>query len=128
MYPSGVRFIVAGLDLETMTPAGYDSVVDRIAPAAQKLANEGATGIALMGTSLSFYKGSKFNERLTDSIKQATALPAVTMSTAIVKGLRAVRARRLAVATAYNEEVNSLLARFLEESGFQVLAIQRHGD
>ena len=103
MYPSGVRFIVAGLGLETMTPAGYDSVIDRIAPAAQKLANEGATGIALMGTSLSFYKGSKFNERLTDSIKQATTLPAVTMSTAIVEGLRAVRARRLAVATAYNE-------------------------
>jgi hypothetical protein len=40
MYPSGLRFIVAGLGLETMTPAGYDSVIDRIAPAAQKLAKQ----------------------------------------------------------------------------------------
>src|SRR3954471_9137073 len=69
MYPKGVKFIVQGLGLATMTPEGYDQVIDRIKPAAEKLAKQGAKAIVLMGTSLSFYKGSAFNLKLTETIK-----------------------------------------------------------
>jgi arylmalonate decarboxylase len=127
MYPSGVDFHVECLGLEQMTPEGYDSVIDRIAPAAQRLAGGGAKAIALMGTSLTFYRGAAFNRRLTDTVVDASALPAITMSTAVVEGLRAVGSRRLAVATAYTEEVNARLRVFLEESGFEVLAIEGLG-
>jgi arylmalonate decarboxylase len=120
MYPAGVRFIVEAVGLETMTPAGYESVKDRIVPAAQALAERGAQAIALMGTSLTFYKGAAFNESLACSIHRATNLPCTTMSTAIVDALRAVGARRVAVATAYNQEVTALLQTFLIESGFDV--------
>lgn len=33
MYGGKVEFVVEGLGLATMTPEGYDSVVDRIGPA-----------------------------------------------------------------------------------------------
>ncbi len=66
MYPSGVKFLVEGLGLESLTPEGYDKVIDRIKPAAEKLASRGAKAITLMGTSLSFYKGAAFNQQLTD--------------------------------------------------------------
>ena len=49
------------------------------------------------------------------------------MSTAVVDGLKAVKARRVAAATAYNEEVSGRLKRFLEESGFEVVAMQGLG-
>jgi arylmalonate decarboxylase len=127
MYPKRVKFLVEDLGLKTMTPDGYDAVLDRIAPTAQKLAKEGARAITLMGTSLSFYKGAAFNERLTESMKKATGLPAVTMSTAVVEGLRAVGGHRLAVATAYNDEVNGRLRAFLKESGFEVLVVKGLG-
>lgn len=127
MYPSGVKLITVGLGLKTMTPDGYDAVIDRIGPAAQELASEGANAIVLMGTSLSFYKGAKFNEHLTTLMKKATGLPATTMSTAVVEGLRAVGASRVVAATAYDDEVNRRLHRFLNESGFETLEVKGLG-
>jgi arylmalonate decarboxylase len=81
----------------------------------------------VMGTSLTFYKGAAFNQQLKDSITKATGLPSTTMSTAIIDGLKAVGGHRVAVATAYNEEVNRRLRVFLEESGFEVLVVKGLG-
>src|SRR5215468_7499855 len=58
LYPKGITFLAEGVGLERMTPAGYDAVIDKIVPAAMKLAKQGANAISLMGTSLSFYKGA----------------------------------------------------------------------
>jgi arylmalonate decarboxylase len=127
LYPSGVRFEAASVGLKTMTPEGYDAVLDRIAPTAKALAGRGVQAIALMGTSLSFYRGAAFNRELTRRVTQATGLPAVSMSTAVIEGLRSVGGKRLAVATAYNEDVNHRLESFLHEEGFQVLTIRGLG-
>jgi arylmalonate decarboxylase len=127
LYPSGVRFLAAGLGLPSMTPAGYDSVVDKIVPEARKLAAQGANAISIMGTSLTFYKGAAFNQKLIDEVRQATGLPTTTMSNGIIDGLRAAGARRVAVATAYNVEVTGRLQAFLKESGFEVLTAKGLG-
>jgi arylmalonate decarboxylase len=127
MYPSGVKFVTLGLGLKTMTPEGYDAVIDRIGPAGEKLAAQGANAVVLMGTSLSFYKGAAFNDQLTERLKKATGLPATTMSTGVVEGLKAVGAKRVVAATAYDEEVNQRLQAFLKESGFEVLGVKGLG-
>ena len=102
MYPTSVTFLAQGLGLKTMTPDGYDAVLDRIAPTAQSLAQQGARAIVLMGTSLSFYKGAAFNQKLTDSLIKATGLPSTTMSTAVVEGLALQR-----LACAYSGSVRA---------------------
>lgn len=127
LYGDEVEFLVEGLGLATMTPDGYDDVLDRIGPTAARLAARGAEAVVLMGTSLSFYKGRASNERLTDAIRTAAGLPAVTMSTAVIDGLEAVGARRIAAATAYNDEVNGRLRAFLEEHGFEVARVEGLG-
>jgi arylmalonate decarboxylase len=127
MYPAGVRFQAASVSLKMMTPQGYDAVLERIAPAAQALSRQGARAIVLMGTSLSFYKGAAFNRELTQRVSMAGGCPAVTMSTAVINGLRNVGGKRLAVATAYDDEVNHRLQTFLQEEGFEVLAIRGLG-
>ena len=127
MYPTGIRFINAELGLKTMTPEGYDAVIDRIGPAGEKLAGQGANAVVLMGTSLSFYKGAAFNERLTETLKKATGLPCTTMSTGVIEGLKTVGAKRVVAATAYDNEVNRRLQAFLAESGFEVLGVQGLG-
>lgn len=127
MYPTSVRFQAAGLGLKTMTPQGYDAVLERIAPAAKALGEQGARALVLMGTSLSFYKGAAFNRELTQRLSRAGGLPAVTMSTAVTEGLRQVGGNRLAVATAYDEEVNQRLQTYLQEEGFEVLTIRGLG-
>jgi arylmalonate decarboxylase len=127
MYPTGIRFQAASVGLKTMTPKGYDEVLERIAPAAKALSLQGAQAIVLMGTSLSFYKGAAFNRELTQRVSTASGCPAVTMSTAVTEGLNSLGGKRLAVATAYDDEVNHRLRTFLQEEGFDVLTIRGLG-
>jgi arylmalonate decarboxylase len=127
LYPTGVRFVAAGLGLQRLTPEGYDSVIDRVGDLARDLAARGVAAVALMGTSLSFYKGHAFNEQLKETMRAATGLPATTMSTGVVEGLRALGVRRVAAGTAYIDEVNHRLHRFLLDSGFEVGVVQGLG-
>jgi arylmalonate decarboxylase len=124
LYPKGVTFLAEGLAFNGMTLESYDEAVPRIVPSALKLKERGATAISIMGTSLTFYKGAAFNQELIDKVHQATGLPATSMSTGIVDGLKVAGAKRVAVATAYTDIVNATLERFLKESGFEVLTIQ----
>ena len=123
MYGESLRFVVTGLGLDRMTPAGYDSVVGLIPEAAEKLAAAGADAIELTGTSLTFYKGEAFNQQLREAVTDASGLPATTMSNGVIDGLKAVDARRVAVATAYNDEVNERLRAFLIEHGLEPLVV-----
>ena len=124
LYPQGVTFLAEGLAFNGMTIESYDEAVPRIVPAALKLKQQGATAISIMGTSLTFYKGAAFNQELIDKVHQATGLPATSMSSGIVDGLKVAGARHVAVATAYTDVVNATLERFLKESGFQVSLIK----
>ena len=45
MYPAGIRFLAIGVGLPSMTPEGYDSVIDKIVPSAEKLKADGANAI-----------------------------------------------------------------------------------
>ena len=127
LYPLGVRFLAEGVGLEKMTAEEYDRVFGRILPAAEKLAKQGANAISVMGTSLTFYKGAEYEHQLKANVTKATGLPSTTMSTGIVEGLKALNARKIAVATAYDEDVSRRLKVFLEESGFQVLSVKGLG-
>jgi arylmalonate decarboxylase len=94
---------------------------------ANRLSKAGAGAIVLMAPPLSFYKGAVFNQRLAEEMKRATGLPSITASTAIVEGLRDVRARRVAVATVYTDEISLHLQGFLEQSGFEVVTVKGLG-
>ena len=121
LYPKGVGFLGDGVGLPGgMTLAGYDEAIPRVIPVAEALAKRGAAAISVFGSSLTFYKGAKFNEELTQKVTKATGLPATTQSNGLVDGLRTVNARRVAVATAYTDAVTDRLKAFLEEHGFQV--------
>jgi arylmalonate decarboxylase len=128
LYPRGVRFIGNGVGLPGgMTLQGYDEAVPRILPAAEALAKEGAGVISVFGSSLTFYKGAKFNDELVQKVTKATGRPATTQSNGLVDGLRTANARRVAVATAYTDVVTERLKVFLEEHGFQVTAARGLG-
>ena len=126
MYPD-VRFVPRGVGVRALTPAGYDSAWEGILPAAEYLAEKEVDAIMVIGTSLTFYRGPDFHHQLLEKLRAATGLPVSTMSQAIVDGLRAVKAKNVAVATAYDGEVNRRLKDFLTDEGFAVGAIDGFG-
>jgi arylmalonate decarboxylase len=127
MYGDKIEYLIENLGLETMTPAGYEAVLERIGPCAERLAARGAEAVMLTGTSLTFFKGEAYNQELTRLIREASGLPVTTMSTAVIDGLKAVGATRIAAPTAYNTDVNDRLRSFLMEHGFEVLTVQGLG-
>ena len=128
LYPTGVRFLGNGVGLPGgMTPAGYDEAIQRVLPAAQALATEGAKVISVFGSSLTFYKGARFHDDLIKQVSQATGRPATTQSNGLLDGLRTVNARRVAVATAYTDVVTDRLKIFLQEYGFEVTSAKGLG-
>src|SRR5260370_18632647 len=87
MYPD-VRFIPRGVGVRSLTPTGYDSACEAILPAAESLAAQGVDAIMVIGTSLTFYRGSHFHYLLMERLRAAPALPGCTMSQPWVDGLR----------------------------------------
>src|SRR5436853_5246007 len=100
LYPSGVEFLSGGVGLPGgMTLEGYDEAIPRVLPAAEELAKQGAQVISVFGSSLTFYKGAKFNQELVDKVTALTGLPATTQSNGLVDGFKLANARRDALAT-----------------------------
>jgi arylmalonate decarboxylase len=126
MYPN-VRFVARGVGVRALTPEGYDPAMAGILPAAEHLARQGVDAIMVIGTSLTFYKSAAAHRRLLDELRSATGLPVSTMSEAVIDGLKAVHATKVAVATAYDGEVNRRLEDFLTDEGFSVRAIDGFG-
>ena len=128
LYPSGVEFLGDGVGLPGgMTLEGYEEAIPRVVPVAEALTKRGAKVISVFGSSLTFYKGAKFNEELTQTVTKATGVPATTQSNGLIDGLRTVNARRVAVATAYTDIVTGRLKAFLEEHGFEVTSAKGLG-
>lgn len=126
MYP-GVNFVPKGVGVQALTPEGYDSAWDAIIPSAEALAQRNRLdAIMVLGTSLTFYRGFVAHEELLERLRRI-GVPVGTMSSAVVDGLRAVGAKKIAVSTAYADVVNQRLRDFLTDSGFDVKALEGFG-
>ena len=107
-------------DAKRLYPAGVEFLGDA-------LKKRGAKVISFFGSSLTFYKGAKFNQDLVERVTKATGVPATTQSNGLIDGLRTANAKRVAVATAYTDVVTGRLKLFLEEHGFEVTSAKGLG-
>lgn len=77
--------------------------------------------VAYMCAASSFVLGPKGNAELCDKLSEITGgLPCITATTAMVDGLNAVGAKRVAVLSPHPPEIAKKLKEYLEESGFEV--------
>lgn len=124
LYGERVNFIARGLGIGGVSPEGFAPVVDHIVGLARELQQAGASAVSMMGTSISFYRGAAWTEQLRQAMEDATGVPCTTMSHAVVRSLRALGVRRVAVATSYIDELNQRLVEYLQASGLEVTAIE----
>ena len=123
LYPD-LEFAARGLALPRLTAAGYNSVINRTAALAAELKDQGAAAVSLMGTSLSFYRGPAGNEQVLQAMSDATSLPVTTMTDSVLAAFEALGVRKLAVGTAYTDEVNRTLREYLDHFGVETKALE----
>lgn len=69
-------------------------------------------------------EGTSRDREISEMITRETKIPAITTTTAMVKGLREVGIKKVSVASPFSEEVDEKLKLFLEGNGFQVMKLE----
>ncbi len=127
MAPQGVSVHTSRVPLREVVPSELLEMERSALRAARELADAEVDLVLYGCTSGSLIGGPEFDRAIEVKIREATGRPALTTATAVVEALRALGARRVAVATPYVEEVNEAERRYLEAHGFEVVAVRGMG-
>ena len=110
-----------GITLERVVGLAESPTIEQTAA---ELVPKGVSGIAYACTSASYVRGVGGDRDIADRIAAATGLPATTTSSATVLALRHLGVTRVAVLSPHIDPINERLRRFLEGSGFEVVAMK----
>ena len=124
MLPKGFSVHTGRLRLREVTVKGLAEMEEKIEEEAQKLASARVDVIGYGCTSGSLFRGLGHDKIIEEKIEKASGTPAVATAGAVVKALNALNIRKVAVATPYIDEINSLEDKFLSANGFQVVDLK----
>ena len=118
----GIHFTRAA-NPDSITVASLTAQADDLARAASTLLPDGSLDVICYAcTSGSVVIGE---ERVLEELRRGCpgATP-TTLVTGVIRALRTLGVKKVAVATPYLDEINDIEARYLEEAGFDVVAIR----
>lgn len=107
------------LDAQALT-----AMNSRVDDAARDLASAGVDIVAYASTAGGFFAGPGYDETMTTRLTHRTGIRTIAVSGALTDAVRAVGARRVAVASPYNAWENERLRTYLEAAGIEVVSIQ----
>ena len=124
LAPPGVGVHFSRIQMANeVTVETLEATVNRLADSAALLLPDGDLDVVCFAcTSASFVIGEDLVMR--ELSKGAPGARTTTLITSVVNALRAVKVRRIVVATPYLDEINAMEARYLRDQGFEVLDIQ----
>jgi len=126
LAPEGVDMVFTGTPLSQDNVEELMHLGDYVADAAKLLAPIRPDVIVAISTTGSLMKGVGYDQELIKKMEKATNIPATTSSTAMLVAFKKLGIKKVCVATAYIDEVNEYVKRFLEGNGFEVLRIKGH--
>lgn len=129
MCPSGCSIHVARADFDLAEPlrAQLTAMIDAGPAAARSLAKADVRAICFACTSASFLNGPGSDAAIARRVTEASGVPSITTSTAVLQALAALGARSVSVATPYVDWVVEAETAFLEAAGIRVCAISGMG-
>jgi maleate isomerase len=122
MKPAGLSVHANRIYLEKVTPEALKGMEGEAEAAARALVSCRLGVIAFGCTSGSFVGGKGYEAMLEAKITEATGLPAVTTSGAVLRALERLGITRIALATPYIDAVNAIEERWLEDNDIEVTA------
>ena len=125
--PANVTLHTARLFLTEITPEAILRMVEDLEQQSRLLASADVDVIVMGATAPSFLKGAGYDREVMARIEKAAGKPATTTSTALLRALRFLDAKRIALGSAYTDKVNAIAQGFLEANGLQVVAARGLG-
>ena len=122
--PRSITLHTARLFLANITPESILRMVEDMETQAKLLASADVDVIVLGATAPSFLQGLGYDRQLIGKIEAATGRKATTTTTALVEAIRHIGAKRVALGTAYTEQVNGIAQAFLEASGVELTDVK----
>lgn len=119
----GVHFARADVDTDREVAEQFQQMIDAAPTLATSIAKAGVAVVGFACTSASFFQGKGSDQVIAERMTAAAGVPTFTTATAAVDALRAVDAKRLAIATPYLSWVYEAERGFFQDAGFDVLAI-----
>ena len=114
----------AWLPLEGDMQKRMEDMNAELQTAARYLATAKVDVIACCGTTASFYKGPGWDAEMLRPIEEAAGVPVAGTSQSAVEALRLFGAKKVSVATPYQEWNNQKLKLYLEALDFEVLNLE----
>jgi len=126
MAPDGVSVHSVRMPLHTDTTSahGKQALYDDVGKFSRDLAQAGVSVVAYGCTAGSMVTPM---EQLPGFMRKETGIPAITTAQSLVLGLRALGARKVAVATPYHDALNDHEIHFLADQGIETVAMRGLG-
>ena len=127
ILPSDFTLVATGLNVRAHTPEEFERAIEAIESALSVFVAEEVDAVLLGGITLGTQRGYKEEGEIVSSLSQRVGLPISTVLNANVEALKYLKAKKIAIATAYQERINQALGRYFEDAGLEVAGIRGLG-
>ena len=127
MLPEDCTLHTARMRLQKVTIKALSAMEKKAVEAAQELSDAKVSVVNYGCTSGSLFGGVGHDRRIEAKLEKIVNAPCVATSRAVVDSLRALRVRKVAVATPYSKEIDELERKFLEGNNFEVVDMRGLG-
>jgi len=124
LLPPDIKRVSVSIEISDYTRDGVDEAIrQRYWRCVDELVGQGANRITLAGLPIASQLGRPRVLDLTDETARKTGVAADSHAEATVAALRHVRARRIAIASRWSDQLNEALVAYLAQADLEVLAI-----
>jgi len=122
LLPEGVMVVTITLGVQNLVREEFERAFSMMEQGALALAREEVGAIVIGGDPIFCMKGLGSHQQMVDVVFEKTGIPTSTTLSASMDALKSLGVTRVAIATPFVLERNEALRRYLEGSGFAVLA------
>lgn len=123
LAPEGVSFHFARMPLGELSAEALLEMGKYAQEKGREVAAAGVDLIVFACTSGSFAEGKGHDEKIIRDLEDATGIPALTTSTAILRALQSLDIHSIAISSPYSDELNARQKVFFEANGIKVTGI-----
>ena len=122
--PEGIGLVGVTCNIDDWRPDEFEKGLAQVADAARYLGSRGVDFVVHGGGPLVVARGGDYEAAIVRDLEAASGVPGTTGVRSGMQGLRAIGARRVAIASPYPPRHDEAMAGYLRQNGFEIAFTQ----